>query len=135
MTQQDHPLIAVHGMTVRAIDRRSGRLVWQYEAKLSIARFALAHGRVFALDDSCRIHCIDVSTGALLGMVPIDGPEWTGCALVADGDVLYAATTRSVVAISAEGRVVWRTEVGGAFAARAGLALPGNTVQPDFTGS
>jgi len=135
MTEQDHPLIAVHGGTVRALERSSGHLAWQYEAKLPIARFTLAHGRVFALDDSCRIHCIDVATGTLLGQVAIDGAEWTGCALLAEGDVVYAATTRSVVAINEQGKVLWRAEVGGAFAARAGLALPGKIVQPDFTAS
>lgn len=135
MTHPDHPLIAVHGMTVRALERSSGRLAWEYEAKKPIARFTLAHGRVFALDDSCRIHCLDMATGKLLGKVAIDGAEWTGCALVAEGGVVYAATTRSVAAISEQGKVLWRTEVGGAFAARAGLAVAGNIVQPDFTDS
>lgn len=78
-------------------------------------------------------HCLDAASGALLGAVVIDTQERTSCALVADGDVLYAASTRSVVAFDGAGQVLWRTEVGGAFAARAGLAVPGHVAQPDFT--
>lgn len=135
MSDTTHPLVALHGMAVRAFDRQTGRLLWEYSAKLNVARFALTNGRVFALDDSCHVHCLDAATGALLGVVQVDRVERTGCALVADGGFLYAATTRSVVAIDGSGQIAWRTEVGGAFGARAGLGVPGNVMQPDFTGS
>jgi outer membrane protein assembly factor BamB len=135
MSDTTHPLIAVHGMTVRALDRLTGRLLWEYSANLNVARFTLTNGRVFALDDNCRVHCLDVTTGAALGVVQIDRVERTGCALVADGTLLYAATTKSIVAIDSSGQIAWRAEVGGAFGARAGLGLPNNVMQPDFTGS
>ena len=45
-------------------------------------------------------------------------------------------TTHPLLPYVAEGEVLaWRTEVGGAFGARAGLGVPGNVMQPDFTGS
>lgn len=122
-------------MAVRALDRQTGRLLWEYKASLSVARFALSGGRVFALDDSCRVHCIDATSGAVLGIVQIDREERSACALVAEGDVLYAATSKSVVAIDGRGQVAWRTDVGGSFSARAGLGLPNNVMQPDFYGT
>ncbi len=130
-----HPLIAVHGTAVRGIDPATGNLLWEYRAGLVIARFALAHGRVYALDDQCKLHCLVAVTGVHVGTVQIDRPESSGCALVADGDRLYVATTHGVVAVNESGQIVWRRDTGGAFSARAGLGLPGAVVQPDFTGS
>lgn len=130
-----HPLIAVHGTTVRGLDPSTGTLRWEYAAGLVVARFALAHGRVYALDDQCRLHCLDAATGVHVGTAQIDRVERSGCALVADGDRLYVATSQSVVAVDARGQVVWRQATGGAFSARAGLGLPGAVAQPDFTGS
>lgn len=127
-----HPLVAVHGKNVHAIDPVTGRILWAYDAKLLVARFALAQGRVYALDDQSKIHCLDAATGALVGVVPTDAPERSACALIADGARLYVATTRSVVAIDADGTIAWRAEVGGSWDARAGLGLPGNVAQPDF---
>lgn len=134
-TPAHHPLVAVHGTTLRGLDPATGSIVWEYNAGLVVARFALAHGRVYALDDQCKLHCLDAVTGAHVGTAQIDRAERSGCALVADGDRLYVATTQSVVAVDARGQIVWRTSTGGSFSARAGLGLPGAVAQPDFTGS
>ena len=130
----NHPLVAVHAMTVRAFDRADGRLIWEYGAQSVIVRIALATGRVFVLDDRCRVHCLVPETGAVLGIVAIDSEERSGCALVADGETLYVATTKSIVAVDGQGRIAWRANATGTAGARAGLALPGNVIQPDFTG-
>lgn len=134
-TSAPHPLIAVHGTAVRAIDPATGSVLWEYGARLVVARFALAHGRVYALDDQCQLHCLDATTGAHVGTAQIDRPERSGCALVADGDRLYVATTHSVVAVDSRGQILWRRDTGGAFSARAGLGLPGAVAQPDFYGT
>jgi|JI10StandDraft_1071094.scaffolds.fasta_scaffold187242_2 outer membrane protein assembly factor BamB len=130
-----HPLIAVHGTVVRGLDPTTGNILWEYSARLVIARFALAHDRVYVLDDQCKLHCLVAATGAHVGTVQIDRAERSGCALVADGDRLYVATTHGVVAVNESGQIVWRRDTGGSFSARAGLGLPGALVQPDFTGS
>lgn len=130
-----HPLIAVHGTEVRGLDPATGNLLWEYAAGLVVARIALAHGRVYALDDQCKLHCLDATTGAHVGTVSIDRVERSACALIADRDRLYVATSQSVVAVDANGNVLWQRKTGGAFSARAGLGLPGVVMQPDFTGS
>lgn len=135
MTELDptaHPLIAVHGTSLRALDPLTGALRWQFDARLPIARFALAHERVYALDEQCNLHCLAAATGAVVGSVLIDRVERFGCALVADRERLYVATNRSVVAVDANGQILWRNDTGGSFGARAGLGLPGAVVQPDF---
>src|SRR4051794_28544262 len=94
-----HPLVAVHCGWVRAIDRTTGRVLWVYDAHLVIMRIALAHDRVYALDDNCRVHCIAMTTGALVGIVPVDAREHSACAMIAEGDVLYVSTTKNVIAL------------------------------------
>lgn len=127
-----HPLIAVHGTAVRGLDPATGNILWEYSARLVVARFALAHDRVYAVDDQCNLHCLVAATGAHVGTVQIDRPERSACALVADGDRLYVATSHGVVAVDARGQILWRRDTGGAFSARAGLGLPGAVAQPDF---
>ena len=41
----------VFGLRLYALDRTSGQILWSYQAKHLVARFALANGRVYALDD------------------------------------------------------------------------------------
>jgi outer membrane protein assembly factor BamB len=103
-----HPLIAVHGTTLRGLDAASGNVLWEYDAHLLVARFALAHQRVYALDDQSKLHCLDARTGAHVGTVQIDRAERSGCALIADQDRLYVATSQSVVAVDAQGTVLWQ---------------------------
>ncbi len=131
---ETHPLVAVHGTTVRGLDAATGDVLWEYDAHLLVARFALAHRRVYALDDQSKLHCLDARTGAHVGTVQIDRAERSGCALIADADRLYVATSQSVVAVDAQGTVLWQRKTGGSFGARAGLGLPGAVMQPDFTG-
>ncbi|MBN8614769.1 MAG: PQQ-binding-like beta-propeller repeat protein [Deltaproteobacteria bacterium] len=130
-----HPLIAVHGTEVRGLDPATGHILWEYGAGLVVARIALAHGRVYALDNQSKLHCLEAKSGAHIGTVQIDRPERSGCALIADGDRLYVATSHSVVALDANGNVLWQQRTGGAFSARAGLGLPGAVMQPDFNES
>lgn len=135
-SSQRHPLITVFGMNATALDRETGRVLWKYTARQIIGRVALANDRVFLLDDLCHLHCLAADTGAVIGVVQIDRPERSACALLAEGDTLYVATTRSVTALNSQGQVLWRTEeVGGTAGMRAGLALPGSVQQPDYTGN
>lgn len=123
-------------MNATALERETGRVLWKYTARHVIGRVALANDRVFLLDDLCNLHCLAADTGAVVGVVQIDRPERSACALLAVDDTLYVATTRSVTALNAQGQVLWRTEdVGGTAGLRAGLALPGSVVQPDFVGN
>lgn len=134
-TSAPHPLIAAHGTELRALDPATGNILWEYRARLVVARFALAHGRVYAVDDQCNLHCLVAATGAHVGTVQIDRRENFACALLADRDRLYVATNHCVVAVDASGQILWRRETGGSHTARAGLGLPGAVAQPDFYGT
>lgn len=134
-TSATHPLIAVHGTAVRALDPATGEILWEYSARLVIARFALAHGRVYVVDDQCNLHCLVATSGAHVGTVQIDRRENFACALLADGDRMYVATSHCVVAVDERGQILWKRDTGGAFSARAGLGLPGAVAQPDYYGS
>jgi outer membrane protein assembly factor BamB len=130
----EHPLITAHGSCVRGLDRATGRTLWEYKVVFAIGRLALVNDRVYALDDGSHLHCLTAATGAVLGVVTLDRDQPAGCALLVDGDKIYIATARSVFAVDLFGKIEWRADTGQAAKARAGLELPGNIVQPDFTG-
>lgn len=131
---QRHPLVAVFGMTATGIERTSGRILWKYTTRAIIGRIALVADRIFLLDDMCQLHCL--AAGCCRGVVPMDKPERSACSLLVDGDVLFVATTRSIIAVSGQGQILWRTEdVGATGGLRSGLAVPGNVSQPDFVGN
>jgi outer membrane protein assembly factor BamB len=133
-----HPLIATYDLQVYAIDRQTGTRLWRYEAPTTIARFALAHNRVYVLDENCQLHTLVATTGELLRVVKVDEAQQlrNGGALIADADHIYIATMRSVIAVDHAGNVGWRTKTGPATGkTKPGLGLPDNVVQPDFAGS
>jgi outer membrane protein assembly factor BamB len=130
-----HPLVFVRGNCALAIDRESGRVMWQYQASKTLSRLTFADDRVFLLDFDCVVHCLDAGTGRLAGTVRVGPPSASSAALLADGANVFVATSDGVTALGPDGRILWRVptpENVVASIALAGLGLPGSVVQPDF---
>lgn len=125
------PLVVVGSKAV-ALDRATGAILWQYEELQQASRFEIIGDRVFVLDRDGAIHCLDLDTGARVGVAA------TGLTraetMLADGDTLFVVGDGPVVAIDAAGRVRWRQAVGvtGSWGLP-GLGVPGHVMQPDYS--
>ena len=128
-----HPLIYVHGDLACAVDRESGRELWRFSSPCAFTRVLLAYDRVYLLDKNAMVHALDARDGTVLGSVQIE-PSGTGGALIAEDGRIYVATTHGACAITPDGKMLWtwpKPDVWGT-QILPGLALPGQTCQPDF---
>lgn len=127
------PLLVV-ATAITAVDRRTGAQRWTHDLEGTARKIAILDDRVFVLDASGAVSCIDVGTGVLVGKVELDLD--TPNALIADGETLYVTGDSVLVALDRSGNVLWRTSVPvNGSTSKAGLAVPGLVVlQPDFDG-
>lgn len=126
-----HPVITVQSSQVCGFDALTGRKLWEHGASTIVARFALAHGRVYLVDQMCEFTCIDAATGTVIGQAQIGKSTWSASAMVAGPELVYVTTEHSLVALDRDGRVAWQVEIETS-SVRGGLGLPGQVVQPDF---
>jgi len=130
--QVDAPLLIVASQVV-ALDRKTGKQLWRYALKGVARRFAFAGDRVFVFESHGTVHCLEVSTGRVIGKVET-GLRSANNMLV-DGDRIYLTDDTSAVAMDFNGAVHWREAIppNGAHSL-CGLGVPGgNIAQPDFS--
>ncbi len=102
--------VALQEPTVHAFDTRTGAVTWQATGAASFAPTTLAGGMTFngrALADQVQVR--DVRTGALLASLPLQAPNWSGIAVVADTLVLGTGASQQgspdgIVAFTPDGR-------------------------------
>jgi outer membrane protein assembly factor BamB len=126
-----HPVITVQSSQVCGFDPLSGRKLWEHTASTIVARFMLAHGRVYLVDQMCEFVCIDAATGTVIRQAQIGGSTWSASAIVAGPELVCVTTQHSLVALDRDGRIAWQVEIETSNV-RGGLGLPGQVVQPDF---
>lgn len=102
--------------TLHALDLRNGKPLWQYRMHARPGAAATVHaGRVFTNDRSGVLHAVDAGSGRPLWQTQF-WTSWIESEPSFDGDTLYIGSSdlRKVSAIdTANGRVRWRTDVGG----------------------
>lgn len=126
------PLVIV-GKKAVALDRTTGAILWEYPAPEVFQRFLIEGTRIFLCDLNGTVHCLDLSTGSVLGVVYT---RMRGaCALISDGRQLYVGSaTGTVVAIDLAGRERWRTQTEvRAESGLVGLGLSESQQQPDYS--
>jgi outer membrane protein assembly factor BamB len=127
------PLLVVAEEVV-ALERSTGRKLWEYPLGAAARRFEIIDDRLFVFDGEGRLHCIEIATGRLLGMIDL-GLSSPGT-LLRDGDRLYVSGNTTVVALDRSGAIVWRADVPpNQRFSLGGLGIPGGPVsQPDYSG-
>ncbi|MBX3229499.1 MAG: PQQ-binding-like beta-propeller repeat protein [Labilithrix sp.] len=130
---QTEPVIVVSS-SITAVDRATGEVRWKQEFDNGFRRYAVDSGRIFALDSQGTLHCLDVATGATIGKVDLSPLPSSG-AMLFDSGVLYVCGDNVLIAVSIDGRVLWRTSVGyNKVHSLPGIAVVGgNSLQPDFS--
>jgi polyvinyl alcohol dehydrogenase (cytochrome) len=101
---------ALQEPTAHALDARDGGVLWQGTGVASFAPTTVAGGMTFngpALADTVVVR--DATTGAELTRLPLDAPNWSGIAVVADTLVLGTGASQQgspdgVVAFTPSGR-------------------------------
>jgi outer membrane protein assembly factor BamB len=127
------PLLVVAEEVV-ALERSTGRKLWEYPLDAAARRFEIIDDRLFVFDGEGRLHCIEIATGRLVGKIDL-GLTSPGV-LLRDGDRLYANGNNTVVALDRNGAIVWRAAVPpNQRHSLGGLGIPGGAVaQPDYSG-
>jgi len=126
------PLVVVGSKTI-ALNRTTGAVLWEYKSDEDVWRFLIVGDRLYLLDVSGDLHCLDLMTGNVHGVVS------TGArgahALVGDGNRLYIAASRGVIlAHDYAGREIWRNKVDVKMeCGLVGLGIPGAIQQPDYS--
>lgn len=125
------PLLVV-GASVTALDRETGAIRWTHDLKGPAYKLALLDDRLFVLDSTSAVFCLDVNRGIVIGTVELG--LYNPNALVWDGERIYVSGQEELVALDRSGTVLWRTPLPhNASASKTGLAVPGTVVlQPDF---
>ena len=131
----DAPLIIVSSR-VLALDRTTGKQRWRYEIEgdgTVSRRFAFDGDRLFVFDNRGAVHCLELATGRLIGRVETELK--TANNMLVDGDRIYLADDHHAVAMTFDGRILWREAIpSNGSHSLCGLGVPGgNVVQPDFS--
>lgn len=148
---QNSPLLVVaSSSSVVAYHRRSGQQAWSFEVPSANeargARVWVEGDHVFVVamspprskwtgDSLSVVSCLDYQRGTLRWQQSLDeGNYWGMATLLADGDEVFLASRRNLMALSiTDGAVLWTRPLKESTWANAGLALPGLVVQGDIT--
>lgn len=114
---------------VTALERDTGRKLWEYDLGTSARRFLADENVLVVLDRYGDLHRLDLVSGLCTGVVKtgLDEPS----TFLFDGERFYVSNDSTVVAIDSNGQELWRQEV----APNGGWGLVGMAVvaQPDFS--
>jgi glucose dehydrogenase len=145
-------VLLILGNMVEACDRRTGAVVWRYQAAHENEAYRLpircvveqdraivvAAGTVsgfWSADASPVVACMDYLSGRMLWRIALPTQAnvgYTHAAILVDEGQIIVAAMRAMFAISlGDGSMLWQRWTHGAADLRAGLAIPGKDVQVD----
>ncbi len=119
---------------VTALDRRTGKVLWQYDpGSEAVRRFATTADRVYLIDRTGGLHCLQLANGQLLGRIQL--PTMAAESMLSDGETIYVASDSSVIALDLHGRILWEQKVArNVRHTLTGMAIPGGaSIQPDWS--
>jgi outer membrane protein assembly factor BamB len=127
------PLL-LFGRNVLAVDRATGRVLWEHSTdSYNVRRFLLDGDRLYVLDEASILHLLVARTGQALAKIDLDLPMMDNMML--DEGRLYIVGRQNLVALDLDGRVLWKQEIElHGSRSLAGMAVPGgNSVQVDYS--
>jgi outer membrane protein assembly factor BamB len=108
-------IFSTSGGLVRAVDRNTGKSVWQFDAKSPVTAPGIVAGRVIVGTRDSMLYALDPANGHSLwsqywwgSWVESTAVDWQGRAYIGSGDL-----TRVSCIDPESGQNLWRTEVGG----------------------
>jgi outer membrane protein assembly factor BamB len=72
---EDNPLIVKWGAWLTAVDRQSGRILWDLEDRLIISNVVVDNGLIYVLDADANLIVLNAKDGSLRGKVQFEPPK------------------------------------------------------------
>jgi outer membrane protein assembly factor BamB len=143
-TAEDRALLVVAANSeVIAFRRTDGTIAWRQTFSgsflgmqtrdMGAMELAFLGGRVY-IGARDRIVCLDYTTGAVVGQVPLPGPVRRPCFLL-EGDHLYVVGSDRLLCFTHGGEFVWQSPHGLSLLDSPAIGVPGNVRPGDDVGS
>ncbi|MCB9592708.1 MAG: hypothetical protein H6719_08240 [Sandaracinaceae bacterium] len=105
------PLVVCMGRGLLALDPATGQILWSIDSKFTISRlFRVGERLLFIAGDN--VHCIDLESGAAIGVVDVgffpDEGIVCGTDLIVVNARLAASGRPSAVCLTSEGAIRWK---------------------------